>query len=195
MPAPLDGLPNFALARARPLARLLGDVGTFHDAARSIESLAYGRNSRPLDYMLVPVEQRGTCTTKHAFLAALGHEQDCPLQLLLCFFDMSGQTHPAVADTLARAGLVSVLEAHCVVGFEGKTFDVTGLPPGDRAPEYSGFAELSFERLDQKKALHHTALAAWAAEWRIKAPIEMLWSIREQCIRDLASDESQEDDL
>lgn len=186
------GLPNFPLDMSRPLARLLGDVGDFHDAARRVEGWPYGRNSRPLDYRLVPVEQRGTCTTKHAFLTALGREQQCPLQLLICYFDMSGETHPAVAETLAQAGLSAILEAHCVIGFDGKTFDMTGLPRGDRAPEYSRFAALSLERLDQKPALHRAALAAWAANRRIAVPIEALWSIREQCIRDLAGDQRQE---
>lgn len=191
-PVPIDKLPDLALDEARPLARLLAGAGTLHDAARWIEDLPYGRNSSPLDYHLVPLEQRGTCTTKHAFLAALGREQGCSLQLLLCFFEMSGETHRAIAETLAQAGLDSILEAHCVIGFAGKTFDATGLTSGDRRPKYSGFTELSLERLDQKKVIHRAALAAWAARRRIAVPLEDLWPIREQCIRDLAHAGKQE---
>lgn len=193
MSARFDELPDFALDRLGPLVRQLGNVGNFHDAARRIADLPYGRNSRPIDYRLVPIEQRGTCTTKHAFLAALSHEQGCPLQLLVCFFDMSGQTHPAVAETLARAGLASIREAHCLIGFEGKIFDLTGLPPSDPLPEYSDFARLPLDQLDQKQALHRGALAIWAEQKRISMPVQRLWSIREQCIRDLAGDKRQEE--
>lgn len=193
MSARLDELPNFSLNPARPLARLMGDVRDFHGAGRWIESLPYGRNRRPVDYRLVPIEQRGTCTTKHAFLAALSHEQGCPLQLLVCYFDMSGQTHPAVAETLAHAGLASIREAHCLIGFEGKIFDLTGLPPSDPLPEYSDFAQLPLDQLDQKQALHRAALATWAEKKRISMSIQRLWSIREQCIRDLAGDKRQEE--
>lgn len=192
MSARLDEFPNFSVDRARPLARLLGDVSDFHGAVRRIERLPYGRNSRPIDYRLVPIEQRGTCTTKHAFLAALSHEQGCPLQLLVCFFDMSGQTHPAVAETLTRAGLASIREAHCLIRFEGKIFDLTGLPPSDPLPEYSDFAQLPLDQLDQKQAFHRAALATWAEQKRISMPVQRLWSIREQCIRDLADDKRQE---
>ncbi len=80
-----DALPEHQLA-------LLGDVsaqflalglGEYRAAARVVSQLQFGRNADRADFRLVLPEHRGTCSTKHALLAALALEQRLPVHLTL----------------------------------------------------------------------------------------------------------------
>lgn len=185
-----DAVPDVVLDRRKPASRLFPrGVRTFRGAASLVERLAYGRNSDPLDWRLVLREARGTCTTKHALLAALAREQGVPARLILCFFEMSGATHPAVAEPLARFGLPSILEAHCMLEVSGSLSDVTGVTTGPEPPALSGFRKLGLGRLQDKQAIHRAAMRGWAGKRGIAASQGLLWAAREACIAALSAEE------
>ena len=64
------------------LARSHG-LGTFADAVQHVRSIPYGRISDRSDYRLVLREGRGTCSMKHALLAALAQENGLAVSLTL----------------------------------------------------------------------------------------------------------------
>ena len=53
------------------LARGLSDFGQL---TAHVQSLEYGRTSKPEDPLAVLQEGRGTCSSKHRLLAAVAHE-------------------------------------------------------------------------------------------------------------------------
>src|SRR4051812_26756301 len=84
---------------AQFLARQLTD---FQRAARSLQALPYRRTTNRADYRLVLSEQRGTCSTKHALLAALAAEQQLPVSLTLGLYEMSEANTPGVSAVLRQ---------------------------------------------------------------------------------------------
>jgi hypothetical protein len=71
-PASLETLPNFDLDPGSTISAQFLFYGKrdYHAAASYVQSLPYSRNSERSDYGLVLAERRGTCSTKHALLAA-----------------------------------------------------------------------------------------------------------------------------
>jgi len=69
-------LPNFALSAEAPLSKACQQqaIVDFHQAVDWINQLSYGRNSRKDQLECLLDEQRGTCSTKHAFIAQLAIE-------------------------------------------------------------------------------------------------------------------------
>ena len=99
-------------------------------AAQYVCELPYGRNSDPNDPLIVLVEQRGTCSTKHALLRRLASEQRIDIALVLGICEMTGGNTPGIDPVLRRHGLSHLPEAHCYVRTEGKRIDITRAPSG-----------------------------------------------------------------
>jgi hypothetical protein len=164
---------------------------TFRDAARVVWNLPYGRNADRADYRLVLVEELGTCSTKHALLAALAVEQKIAIELRLGIYEMSDANTPGVGRVLARAGLSSIPEAHCWLHHLGVDFDLT-MPPGPSIGATRDFLHEETIRSDQigayKARVHRQFLATWLAR-RSRADIDLddAWRIREACIAVLSA--------
>ncbi len=86
---------------------------TFREAAELVRTLPYARTTNPLDYELVLVERRGTCSTKHALLAALAREESITIKLMLGIYEMMESNTPGVGPVLLSKSLSSIPEAHC----------------------------------------------------------------------------------
>jgi len=107
-------LPDSALAAVGSLHEpfALAGCATFRGAAKHVHALPHGRNSDRADWRLVLEEARGTCSTKHALLAALAREQHVPVSLMIGIFDMSEANTPGVGSVLSAHALASLPEAH-----------------------------------------------------------------------------------
>src|SRR5262245_37335349 len=101
-----QALPEHPLAVAGPESEAFLRAGckTYRSAARTLHALPYGRNSDREDFRLVLIEQRGTCSTKHALLAALALEQQLDVALTIGIYDMSERNTPGVGRVLAAHG-------------------------------------------------------------------------------------------
>ncbi len=66
----------------------------YRDAARFVSELPYGRNSARTATCEVLTEGHGTCSTKHALLAALAAEQQIPVALMLGTYEMNAVNTP-----------------------------------------------------------------------------------------------------
>jgi len=175
-------IPRTPVAGVGPLTTLfmLNMVGDLRQAAGLVQGLPYGRTHNRTDPALVLIEGQGTCSSKHACLAALGAELGEDLGLTLGVYALSGETDPPVAPILAAAGLGWLPEAHCYLRLGEHRVDLTG---GRREREVRLLHEESITP-DQvgayKETLHRRFIAERAAELGCDA--EGLWAIREACI-------------
>ena len=77
-----------------------------------MRQIPYGRITERSRYWLVLDEGRGTCTTKHATLAALAREQGIDVRLMLGIYEMSERNTPGVGPVLSAHGLTRKRVAH-----------------------------------------------------------------------------------
>lgn len=179
--------PPRMLDATRPLGAAFAARGvtTWEDAVRHVHALPYGRPDTPaLDAPLAA--GRGTCSSKHALLAAVAAESGLAADLVLGLFLMDATTHPAVGPTLAAAGLTAVPEAHCYLRVDGAPLDVTF--PGVHEPPPAMLVETLVAPAalsTTKVAWHRTLLAEWALAQGLDP--EAVWATRETCIGVLAA--------
>ena len=158
---------------------------SYRSAARYLHELPYGRNSDRADFRLVLSEKHGTCSTKHALLAAAAREQDLSVQLTIGIYDMTDANTPGVGRILAAHGLTRLPEAHCHLKYAGHRVDITRSGISAQAPIV--FQEEWTIEPDQigehKVALHRRYLRDWLREHREpRLSLEQIWRIRESCI-------------
>ena len=78
-PRAFDALPDHALAADGPLGSecLRSGIATLRELGRTLCHLPYGRPADRAEWRSVLSKGHGTCSTKHAFLAATAAEQRC----------------------------------------------------------------------------------------------------------------------
>jgi hypothetical protein len=162
-------------------------------AAQYVARLPYGRNSDPEDPLIVLVEQRGTCSTKHALLRRLAIEQELPIVLVVGLYEMTGRNTPGIEPVLQRYGLNSLLEAHCYLRTGDNRIDVTNEPskrPLEPIEYFLYEEEIDPKQITRYKSdLHRKFLNQWmAGNDRLRdLSFEQVWSIREECIASLSA--------
>jgi len=161
-------------------------VLTYQDALIFVNKLPYGRNQSTTITCVIE-EKRGTCSTKHAFLAALAEENELPVKLMFGYYHMNNQNTPAIGDILEEYGLPFILEGHCYLKIQGQIIDVT-FP--DSIKTELGFdiideQEISPFELHQKPFNHKEKLKAWLKDnpGYPEQDLGKLWKIRESCIK------------
>ncbi len=184
---PLHTLPDFPLSEHEPLARGFLALGlrSFVDAAGYVWELPSGRNSDQADFHLVLPEGRGTCSTKHALLAALARAHGQPVKLMLGIYDMHERNTPGVGAVLEREGLSGIPEAHCYLVVHQRRVDLTRKGPatGSTAALAVFFTEEELAPEDigaPKEERHRDFIRTWAARRGLDA--ERIWRVREACI-------------
>ena len=183
----VDTLPDFALDAGRPLSAKLIARGlrSFHEAGRWVQGLPYGRTSDPPAYRLVLEERCGTCSTKHALLAAVARENRSPVHLMLGIYEMTGKNTPAVGPILERNGLSHLPEAHCYLRCGDVRIDLTFVPDSDREPieELLAEREIPPSALGEKPEWHREYLRGWLSRpGGPRISLDAIWRIREECI-------------
>jgi hypothetical protein len=182
-PASLETLPNFDLEPGSTMSAqfLFHGKRDYHAAARYVQSLPYGRNSQRSNYGLVLAERRGTCSTKHALLAALAREHSRPVELRLGIYEMYANNTPGVGPVLRRYGLDSVPEAHCYLAYRGARVDLTRAASTEPVVDFLHEESIEPEGIGAYKVDIHRA---FMKEWALKRDLdfEQTWRIREECI-------------
>jgi hypothetical protein len=144
-----------------------------------LHELPYGRNADRADFHSVLSEGRGTCSTKHALLAAVALEQGLAVSLAVGIYDMSEINTPGVGHVLSRHGLDSLPEAHCYLRYSRRRVDITRSGISPQGPIAHFHAEWTIEPSQigaHKIALHQQYLRDWLHE-RSERPftLEELW--------------------
>jgi hypothetical protein len=172
------------------MARGLTD---FRAAGHYLQRLPYGRTTTRADFTAVLRQGKGTCSTKHALLAALAQEQELVAMVLtLGIYEMHERNTPGVGPVLERHGLACLPEAHCYLTYEGKRIDITraGTDPAEPIVRFLHEEAITPAQIgDYKVALHRQFLRAWTTsnERAIGGRnFEEIWRLREACITALA---------
>jgi len=182
-------LPDFRIRTAGELgSRFLGlGLNDFRQAARWVHELPYGRTRERGDFTAVLSERRGTCSTKHALLAALAHEHGEAVVLMLGIYRMSGLNTPGIAAVLALHGFAYLPEAHCYLSYGGRRIDLSGaLPAGRPIDEFLSEEPIEPMQIGSYKLQFHQR---WMRQWAARHGYDCasVWRAREACIAALSS--------
>src|SRR5574341_1063995 len=152
---------------------------TYRAAAQYLHALPYGRNSDRSNYRLVLPEARGTCSTKHALLAAVAREQAIPVSLTVGIYDMNEANTPGVGSILGAHGLHSIPEAHCYLTYGEHRIDITrtGVSPATAITHVVHEWSIEPSQIGEHKVhLHQTYLEGWLADHReLSLTSDELW--------------------
>jgi hypothetical protein len=189
-----DALPDAPLTAAGPLgaAFVTRGLSDLRAAGRYLQTLPYGRTRDRSDFAAVLREGKGTCSTKHALLAAVAAEEGIPLVLTLGIYAMHERNTPGVGSVLARHRLASVPEAHCCVTYQSRRIDVTrsGAEPAEPIVELLHEESIVPAQIaDHKVDVHRQFIRHWTRtrpEEAGRRDADEIWRIREECIAALA---------
>ncbi|MBA2617925.1 MAG: hypothetical protein H0U91_07130 [Rubrobacter sp.] len=181
-----EALPDFRLRPDGEVASGFAALGLkdFRAAACHVRDLPYGRNSDRSDYGLVLDEARGTCSTKHALLAALAREHGAPVGLRLGVYLMDGRNTTGVGPVLRRHGLDALPEAHCYLAYRETRVDVTRAQARIPGPFLREETIAPGQIGAYKVEAHRAFLRAWATERGLDP--DLVWLAREECIAALS---------
>jgi len=193
-----DQLPNFEIKSTGKISKAFieNDIFNFQEAIDFIENLPYGRNENKEDLTTLFADGRGTCSTKHAVLKGLADENKFSgIQLILGLVKMNAVNTPEISETLALHGLTYIPEAHNYLKYNGRIFDFTkpDFTITERAEDLLEEIEILPDQItDYKVYFHKKYLGEWLKENNeIGFTLDEFWAIREQCIKDLASNQQQ----
>ena len=163
-------------------------ITTWDELILYVQHLPYGRNSNRSNLALVMQEQRGTCSSKHAFLQSIAVQNNIEfVKLILGMYRMTEYNTPKVATVIRTSGLPFIPEAHCYLEIRGKRCDFT-------TPE-SSIQHLEHDILEEqyivptqvgayKVGYHKAYIKKWAVTFN--RSFEEVWEIREACIAALS---------
>jgi hypothetical protein len=164
----------------------------FQTAVEKIRQLPYGRISDRNNPMLVVAEQRGTCSSKHALLARLAHENGrSEVQLIEILFEMNQVNTPVIGHILDAYALASIPELHNYLQIGNTAVDATAAHFSDKYNTYRiiEYPISPFRSADEKINSHKNHINNWRAKntsaYRYTA--QQIWDIREECIAALSN--------
>ena len=166
------------------------DITQWDAAISFIEQLPYGRNSNREAILLVLSEERGTCSSKHAFLKQLAIENDLEhVKLYIGVYKMNEQNTPKIGSALSENKLDYIPEAHCYLKINGMPKDVTTANSNFSKIENDLLEELEIEPhqvSEFKVEMHQKFIKKWIQKNNVPFTFEEVWNIRERCIENLA---------
>ena len=188
-----NNLPDFELTIGELSTLLLKKgIHSFHEACRFVSELPYKRVANRGDLASILIENGGTCSSKHGFLAQVCLENECQtIELIAGGFLMSGETHPVIAAILSNHNLVSIPEMHCYFRYKGERFDFTSPQANFEKIASKIVREQWIEPHqvgDWKVKIHKSYLESWLERNpQIHYTLEQLWGIREKCIEEFSA--------
>lgn len=179
---------SFKLTETQPLSKTCidKDLRDFKSVLNYVKQLPYGRNTNRSDYTLVLKENKGTCSTKHAFLKAIAIENNIDnLELYLGVFEMNATNTPKIKSVLETHQLACIPEAHCYLKYNKELLDITFNTDDTPAFVDTLVYEITIkpEQIgDYKIDFHKSFLKTWIQSEHLQISFNQLWSIREDCI-------------
>jgi len=154
------------------------------------QKLPYGRNENREDFSLVMKENKGTCSSKHAFLKKIADLNNFDnVKLILGMYRMNNINTPKIENTISKSGLEYIPEAHCYLKLNNQRIDITNSNADieNLICDIIEEIEIEPEQVNTFKVDYHKKyLQNWINENEIKLNFDKIWQIREQCIKKLA---------
>lgn len=165
------------------------NIKNWSELIEFIRNLPYGRNLNREDLSLVLKENKGTCSSKHAFLKKIADLNNFDnIKLCLALYRMNHINTPKIGNIIKDSGLEYIPEAHCYLKLNNQRIDVTS-PNADIANLAAYLIEeieIEPEQVNIFKVEYHKN---YLKQWRIKENIPLnfdeIWQLREKCIRQL----------
>jgi len=183
---------NFKIEGTKPLSKLCLDKGLhdFESVCNYIQALPYGRNTDRSNYPAIINENKGTCSTKHAFLKQVAMEQNAShIQFCLGIYKMQEHNTKGVGDVLSKYNLDYIPEAHTYLKFNNDIIDFTRCVKSNTSFEdYLLFEEqIAPKQIGHYKIeIHKNFIKTWLITRKIPFTFEELWFVRESCIAALS---------
>ena len=98
----------------------------FEELIDKVKKLPYGRNANRHDFTLVLSENKGTCSSKHAFLKDFADKNKIEnVKLYIGIFKMNEVNTPKLGDLLSKNNINYIPEAHCYLKINQIPVDAT----------------------------------------------------------------------
>ena len=122
-----EQFPDANIAGSGPVSQQFLRLGEtrFHGACRWVHELPYGYNSDRDDFMTLFRENKGSCTTKHAVIAALAAELGLPVAKQIGIYAMTEDLVTGTGPILAKYELPYVPMVHCFLAHWDLRVDLT----------------------------------------------------------------------
>lgn len=166
-------------------------INTWNQLLHFTQNLPYGRNANREDLSLVLKENKGSCSSKHAFLKKVADQNKIKhVQLILGLYRMNEANTPKIGSTLLESGLEYIPEAHCYLKLNHQRVDLTTAQSDmdNLAADIIEEIEIEPEQVNHFKVdFHKRYLKKWITENQIHLDFDKVWEIRERCIKKLES--------
>lgn len=165
-------------------------MSEFEVLIEKVKNIPYGRNANRTDFSLVITENKGTCSSKHAFLKDFANRNDIPdVKLFIGIFKMNEVNTTKIYPLLAQNTIDFIPEAHCYLKIRGVPLDVTTSDSFYKKIQNDILEEIEIEPYqvaDYKVNYHKEFLKKWISETKQSKTFDEIWAIREQCIQKLS---------
>ncbi len=123
----LNLLPDKEISNSGEISKKFLELGikSFKEACYFVHDFEYGYNLNYDDKMILFKEKKGTCTTKHAVIAALADELDIPVFKYVGIYKMTEQITNGVNNILKKYNLPYTPMIHCFLVYKDYRFDLT----------------------------------------------------------------------
>lgn len=162
----------------------------WEETISKVREIPYGRNSNRFDLSLVISENKGTCSSKHAYLKDFAEKNEIQnVKLLIGIYKMSETNTPKIGQVLSENNLDYIPEAHCYLKVNDEIIDATSITSDFDKIKNDILQEIeieSFQVADFKIDYHKAFLKKWIEETNQNYTFDEIWDIREQCIQKLS---------
>lgn len=183
---------NFDLSTSKLLSKSCIALGLtdFISVCNYVKQLPYGRNNNRANYTSILQENKGTCSTKHAFLKEIAMENEADHMLFyLCIYKMKETNTVGIGEILANYNLAYIPEAHSYLKFQNKIIDCTRMEESQTSFKEAILLEeeiLPKQIGEYKLAFHKGYIKNWIKDNNIPYSYSEIWNIREACISKLS---------
>jgi hypothetical protein len=124
---PYDKLPDAEIISAGEISDKFLDLGirSFKEACLYVHNMDYGYNSDKDNKMILFIEGKGSCTTKHGVIATLAEELGIPLYKKVGIYKFNETISIGTDKILQKYNLPYVPMVHCFLVYNEYRFDLT----------------------------------------------------------------------
>ncbi|MGB1309274.1 MAG: hypothetical protein ACPG6B_10210 [Oceanihabitans sp.] len=184
----MEKLFNFKLNPEKKLSSTCISLGLndFETVCQYVKEIPYGRLGKNSNYTAILAKNKGTCSTKHAFLKQLAIENEAEkIKLFIGIYKMCEANTKGVGKILNKYNLEYIPEAHTYLKFTNAIYDFTNNTKNKSSFSDSILLEREItpsQTTGFKVLLHKKYIKKWILTNNIPVSFTDLWSIREACI-------------
>lgn len=160
-------------------------IDTWEDLLLFTQKIPYGRNANREDLSLILKENKGSCSSKHAFLKEIANQNGIPnIKLIIGIYRMN-ETNTKIGTILSQNNIPFIPEAHCYLKINNERVDCTTATSNFDKIKNDVLEEIEIEPFQVgvfKVDYHQSFIKNWLSKTNSEITFEQIWAIREQCI-------------